>query len=862
MKCRGFYSSTTSKPTAPTMRSYRTILLALLATALPATSALAQQTQHPRSHLGHEVGADRQLAGWSQIVAYFANLATLSPAVKLDTLGVSTLDRPFITVTISTPENIRNLPAIRANQALLADPRRLAPDEEARLVASQPSVLVISCSIHSNEIAASQMSMELAWRLATHDTLQAALANTVVVLIPSVNPDGIDMVVDYYREYLDTRWEGGTLPWLYHHYVGHDNNRDWFMVTQRETKLVTDLLYRTWFPQVLFDVHQMGNEGMRFFVPPFVDPINPNIDPLIVRTIDLIGMDLQFALEQRGKKGVGSSAIFDLWWHGGMRSTPTRHNIVGILSEAASVRIATPIEQDSSMLRGHARGLPRYERRINFPNPWPGGSWRLRDIVDYELIAAEALVYLMSRRRRDLVGNFVALARTQLQLGATEPPYAFEIPWQQHDEGAMRELLRVLRDGAVEIHERPGSYVVRLDQPYRAHAKDLLEPQHFPPGMQPYDVAGWTLPMQMGVRVVQVDTPVTARLAAARAPIPVRHASCPRGGARGALIADVRDTRAYQEVASRLAGGRAVRVAAATVRGPDGRSWPAGSFILDGEPDSEYSRGLADACERGERPSAVRTLVGAPRVALYRPWTANMDEGWTRWLLDQFGFPYSSLTDSAARAGASRLRDQYDVLIVPNMSLREMREGRSDTVLPPQYAGGLGSEGMEAIAAFVRDGGTLVLFDRASEFATEVLQLPVKLIRSAGAMPGERDEDRGGVYAPGSILRVLVDGSHAVAAGMADTAGVYFTNSVTFDVAQGAPVRVIARYPARSDDVLMSGYIREAETIAGRAAAVETPFGRGRVVMFGFRPQHRGQSWGTFRLLFNALLDNAPAERR
>ncbi len=844
------------------MRLLRLALVPLLA-AFP-SAALAQHPPHPRTHLGHEVGADRQLAGWSSIVTYFGNLATASAAVKLDTLGISTLGRPFITATISTPENIRNLETIRANQRRLADPRLLSAEEERGLITTQPGVVVISCSIHSTEIAASQMAMELAWRLATNDTLQEALARTVVVLIPSVNPDGIDMVVDFYNQYLGTRWEGGFLPWLYHHYVGHDNNRDWFMVTQRETKLVTDLLYRSWFPQVLYDVHQMGNEGMRFFVPPFVDPINPNVDPMIVRGIDLIGMDMQYALEQHGKSGVGSGVVFDLWWHGGMRSTPTRHNMIGILSEAASVRIATPIEQDTSRLRGHARGLPRYERRMNFPNPWPGGTWRLRDIVDYELIAAEALVHLMSRRRADFVSSFVTLGRNQIRRGGSEAPYAFEIPWRQHDEGAMRELIRVLRDGGVELHERAGggAYVVRLDQPYRAHAKDLLEPQLFPAGDRPYDVAGWTLPMQMGVRVVQVDTPVTARLVAARAEIPIRHANCPRGaaGARGELIADVRDTRSYEEVVRRLASRSGVRATTAVARGPGGRSWPAGSFVLDGPADSDFARGLAMACERADRTPTTRTVAQHPRVALYKPWTANMDEGWTRWLFDQFGVRYTSLTDSAARAG--RLRDQFDVLLVPNMSLREMRVGRPDTLVPPQYAGGLGDDGLQAIATFVRQGGTLLLLDGASEFATEVLRVPVQLIRPPRPQSEEDRSDPGGLYAPGSVLRVLVNTSHPLMAGMPDTAGVYFTNSVTFDVAQEAQVQVLARYPTAGQDVLMSGYIREPETIAGKAAAVTTQVGEGRVVMFGFRPQHRGQSWGTFRLLFNGLLNSGPAERR
>ncbi|MGH7719566.1 MAG: M14 family metallopeptidase, partial [Gemmatimonadaceae bacterium] len=457
-----------------------TLILALVvwlaAAALPGGQALAQQIPAPRDALGFEVGADRRLADWGQIVGYLGRLAEASPAVRLDTLGASTLGKPFVMAAISTPENIGRLREIRNAQALLADPRRLSPQEERRLVASQPAVLLISCNIHATEIASAQMAMELAHRLATNDTLQRSLRDVVVLLIPSMNPDGEQMVVEWYRQGVGTRWEGGPIPWLYHHYVGHDNNRDWYMVTQKETQLVTDVLYRQWFPQVVYDVHQMGNEGARLFVPPFVDPINPNVDPLIVRQIAHIGTEMALALESRGKSGVADGVVYDLWWHGGMRSTPTRHNMVGVLTEAASVRIATPITQDTAKLRGHERGLPEYERRMNFPNPWPGGAWRLRDIVDYELIASEALVRMLSQQREEYVRSFVALGRKQVTLGETQAPYAYVIPAQQRDPAAAEELLRVLRAGGVEVVRASadfaaegrrfatGSYVVRMNQ--------------------------------------------------------------------------------------------------------------------------------------------------------------------------------------------------------------------------------------------------------------------------------------------------------------------------------------------------------------------------------------------------------------
>ena len=812
-------------------------LLVAASLALLTPSAVVAQAPSPREHLAFEVGADRQLADWGQIVGYFTRLAAASPEVELDTLGPTTQGRPLIVATITSAANMRKIESIRATQRRLADPRQLATTEERAVIDAQPAVVVIQCNIHSTEIASAQMAMELAYRLATVDTLRRALDDVVVLLIPSANPDGAQMVVEWYRRNLGTKWEGGPMPWLYHPYVGHDNNRDWYMVTQRETRLITDLLYRQWFPEVFYDVHQMGDQGMRLFVPPFVDPINPHVDPLIVRGIAHIGAEMALALEERGKTGVGDQAIYDLWWHGGARSTPTRHNMIGVLTEAASVRIATPIVQDTSTLEGHARGLPKYERRMNFPNPWPGGTWRLRDIVDYELIAAEALVTMLAQQRAQYVANFVRLGRKQVALGKNGSPRAFVIPATQRDPSAVRRLVEVLTVGGVEVDSSDDvtadrqsvgrAYVVRLDQPYRPHALDLLEAQRFPrleqrpggPAERPYDVAGWTLPMQMGVHVMAAET-VSYIAPRARTVGVVGTESCGPDVKLSRVLLHVSNTACFRQVISSLRRSRPVEVAGS-----------GGTYQVN----------------------------KTPRIAVYKPWTANMDEGWARWVLEQFEIPYSSLTDSAVRAGG--LRDRMDAILVTDMSLRDLRQGMSDSVVPPPYAGGLGREGIDALKAFVNAGGTLVLLDRASELATAELGVDVRLVK----VPPRRDdwEQRAGdtldnaaheLYAPGSILRVLVDATHPVGFGMPDTAAVYFTNSVTFDVSSSSPIRVIARYPDRGEDILLSGFLEGAPAIAGKAAAIEASVGRGRVVMFGFRPQYRGQSYGTFRMLFNALL--------
>jgi hypothetical protein len=812
----------------------------------------------PRSVTKLEIGADRTLADWRQITGYFAALASASPAVRVDTLGPTTEQRPFIVATISTPANIARLDAIRSLQARLGDPRKLDAAAEARAIAEQPAVIVISCNIHATEIASSQMSMELAYRLATNDTLQRALRDVVVLLIPSMNPDGEQLVTEWYRASVGTKWEGGPLPWLYHHYVGHDNNRDWYMITQQETRLVSRMLYQSWFPEIFYDVHQQGAYGMRITVPPHVDPIDPFVDPLIVRGINQIGAKMSWELESRGKSGVGDAATYDLWWHGGARSAPTRHNMIGLLTEAASVQIATPITIASEELAGHERGLPRYERRVNFPNPWPGGVWRQRDIIDYELIAAEALVRLASDQRAEYVRNFIALGRKAVDAGRAGKPYGYRVS-AGRDPEASRRLLEALRYGGVEMGTIPGSsdVFIPLAQPYRAHVMDLFEIQHFPkmerypggPVEKPYDVAGWTLPLQMGVPVGRVEKPIAGALLPITTMAPEFPASACRDAGRGRYVAlPASDTRSYRLIADALAAGRSVRVSGS------------GS-------GAQFVTGLSRPTTTGCAPQRIATMPpGAtiarmPRIALYKPWTGNIDEGWTRFVLEQEHIPFTALTDSAVRAG--KLRDLYDVILVPDMSFRDIHDGMSPSQVPPRYAGGLGDRGVAALDTFARAGGTLVLLDRASELATSAMGVAVKRVTvPRQGDEGEATDEGSSLYAPGSILRVLVDGTHYVARGMSDTAAVYFTNSVTFDVGSGSAARVIARYPSDESDILLSGYLQGGSAIAGKAAAVEVRVGRGRVVMFGFRVQYRGQSYGTFKMLFNALLGEGDSAMR
>jgi len=855
-------------------RRHGSIAMLLLA-CLPACP-LAAQVPTPESVLGFRVGQDSMLASWRQINGYFARLAAASPRVRVDTLGPTTQGRPFLLVTISDPANLARRTELLANQRRLADPRFLTADDEAQLTRSQPAVILINCSIHSTEIGASQMSMELAWRLATDTAMARMLKDVVVLLVPSANPDGVDIVGDWYRESRWTAWDGTSPPWLYHPYVGHDNNRDWFMLTQVETRMLTRVLYRQWFPEVFYDVHQMGNTGTRMFVPPFADPVNPNLDPAVVEAMALVGTTMAQALLDAGKTGVAHQERYDLWWHGGARSTPTRHGMVGILTEASSARLATPACYTAAEIRQPERG-------INFPAPWTPGCWHLRDIVDYELITATALIKLASDQRSAFISRFVGAGRRAVLAGSSEP-YAFILPSDSNDNGARTLLGNLLIEDGVEVHVATaplaangrsypaGSLVIRMDQPFRAHAKDLLERQDYPdrrqypggPPQPPYDVAGWTLPLQMGLRVDHVVTPLgmdNLRRADTLAVAP--------GTVTGRGDIALLDNRSNGEITAlwrALAAGASADIAAGAFTA-EGRSWPTGTLIVRGgraaiERSARELGFDATLVRRADTPAGSPHVAGVPRVALYKSWNASMDEGWTRWVFEQLGVSYVTVTDSVIRQGS--LRSRFDVVLLPSETENAIVAGRRPNSAPAQYTGGLGREGTEALRAFLADGGTVIALDEASRFAINRLGAPARALRTTRgateADPAARpDPDSNSVfrfYAPGSIFEASVDVTHPIASGMAASAAVYFISSTILEA--GPNARVVMSYPAGRNP-LLSGYVSGPEVLSGRAALVDAPVGRGRVILFGFRPQHRGQTHGTFRVLTNAILYGAAA---
>jgi len=848
-----------------------------------AAPTVTSKVPRPDDVLGFHPGADRKLADYETIVKYFKALDAASDRVTVREIGPTAEGRTMIAAFISSEANLKKLDRYREISRRLALARGL-DDAQARALAAEGRAIVwIDSGLHATEVAPAQHAPELAWRVATEesDEMRRIRDEVILVQVPVMNPDGLDKVVSWYNRNLGTPYEVAPMVELYHRYVGHDNNRDWYMFNMPESRNVARLLYEEYFPQIVYNHHQSAPFPARIFVPPFDDPMNPNIPPRVMRGVATVGDAITSRLEAEGKVGAISRTGFDTWWNGGMRTAPYFHNMVGILTETALWRYATPHEYDPARLPKRFRnGVPTDVPTTFYPSPWRGGWWRLRDAVDYILTASLATLDVGARKRSDWLYGMYLMGRDAIAAGAKGSPYAYVIPSgdAQGDPGAAARLVDVLRTGAVEVQratadfkagERTfprGSFVVLMAQPFRAYAKDLLETQRYPdrregpngPPLRPYDITGWTLPAQMGVEGVWIDKPFEAALEALKAPA-VTPASV--SGAGGVLVASSRTNDAFL-LANRTwrAGGEVRRATAAFSAG--GHEFPAGAFLLKG-----LDRGAAEklAAERGlaivavdAEPAVATIALKPPRVGLYMAWVPNIDEGWTRWVLEQFEFPYRTLHDADLRKGA--LRDSLDVVVLPDATAKSILDGNAAGTVPSEFTGGIGLGGAAALEQFVRDGGTLVALDSAADLPIDLFGLGLRNV-----LKGVSNQE---YYAPGGLLRVTYDPTQPLAWGMPKEGVVFVENGPAFEEegprsdegeeqpASGPTGRpaphVVARFADK--DVLYSGWLLGESKIAKKASLVDAPFGKGRVVLFGFRPQFRGQPLATFKVLFNALL--------
>jgi hypothetical protein len=619
----------------------------------------------PREHFGFDIGQDRTLADWGELTAYFSLLAETSPRVVVDTLGPTTVGNPFVMLTITSPANHARLEELHEIQMKLADPRLIVGEDELqRLFDEGKAVVLITQGIHATEVGASQMSANLAYELASSDSekITDILDNVILLQIPSLNPDGLQWVADWYMSHVGTEFEGAPLPWLYHYYTGHDNNRDWYAFTQDETILTVQKAHNAWHPQIVHDIHQMGGNGARIFFPPYIEPWEPNIDPALTSAVSQLGTYMAAELTAQGKQGVVVNAQYDAY-------TPARayqhyHAGARILSETASARMATPTTVAPERL-GPGRNFNAGQRSWNFPNPWPGGAWGLPDIVEYQKAGALALLTNAANNRRYWLENFYGVNKRAVDKWP-EWPDAWVIPGDQGNDAGIAYALRILTMGDVEVRRAAsgfvvdgvtlpaGSHVIRMNQPYASFANTMLEVQHYPdlreypggPPQRPYDVTAHTLGYLLDFDAIAVDGSIDVPLSE---PISI----------------------------------------------PD--------F------DFELPEHLAGSA--------------APRIALYKSWDEPMPEGWQRWVFDKHDMPYDTLHDADIRSGA--LRD-YDVLIFQAQSAESIRDGFREGEVPPEYTGGLGDMGSTAVRSFVEAGGRVVAIEAATDFVRDLFVLGIR----------------------------------------------------------------------------------------------------------------------------------------
>jgi zinc carboxypeptidase len=783
------------------------LLLVLIATTsgrpnfYRVASAQTSSIPAPADVLGFAPGEDRKLASWSQVIAYFEQLDRASNRVVFETLGETSMGKPFVMATISSPENLAKLDEYKQIQAQLADPRRLGPPatrdrKAAALIARGKTIVLITCGIHSTEVGSYLSSTLIAHRLASSNDpeIQNILTNTIVLLVPSLNPDGVDIVKNWYDKTLGTPYEGTDPPELYHKYTGHDNNRDWYAFTQVETQLTVDKIHNVWHPQIVHDIHQQGSMGSRLFLPPYMAPVEPNVPRQLVAGYKRLGNWMASEMRAKGFEGITTNSTYDAW-------TPARayshyHAGVRMLSETASAKIASPMTLKFSELTSR-EGYDPQKESANFGPLWRGGEWKLSNITNYMTTAAFLLLRNAAENRGEWLRSFYEVGKEAVRPRRPGELFGFLIEPSTNSG----ELVAILQRGEVEI-EFPkdgttfkfgtrsfpeGTLIVRMDQPYGAFAKTLLEVQRYPNlrdatghPIAPYDVTAHTLPLLMGVSVQAVKAPF-----------------------------------------------RYARTAGET-------------------------KAVSDVKTKPCAPSPGEHLRG-----LYRSSVPSHDEGWTRWIFDTTCIPYAVLTDKELRGGVTvykpspGLTVKYPVIVIPDQPSRTLLEGYRVNTMPPEVSGGIGEQGVKTLRSFVESGGTLIFLNRASNFAIEQFKLPVRNV--VAGLP------RTEFYVPGSILRIALDTSHPLASNMPAQTIAWAEDSPVFEVADVAGasvplanVAIVATYPADKNP-LLSGWLLGAELLKGKAALLDVKMGEGHIILFGFRPQYRAQSLATVPLFFNAL---------
>lgn len=825
------------------------ILLILFSfAAIPAAAQQTAELQTPSQFLGVDVGGDRVLVGWQQMLSYCQYIDDESERVTIRELGESSEGRKMITVLISSPGNLARLDEIMEIQHELT----FNPDQAqtAGLLADQPALVLFNMSLHATEVGPAQFSVKLLHWLASADESEVGgiLDNTVLSLIPTPNPDGLDMVTEWYNRYLDSGHEGMSQPWLYQKYAGHDNNRDWFMLNLLETRNVTRWISE-FLPVVIWDAHQMGSSGFRAIIPPFVGPPNQVLHPLVLTGIENAGHSMKQQVVREEQGGVAHSYIFSVWWNGGFRTVPYYKNMIGILSELASARLASPREIPLEQLEN---GRMDYtQKTVLNPLPWLGGRWGLPEIVAYHQSLAAGLLNYCALNARQINADFRRMNLDAMML-KQEGPAGYLIPADQFDRTALARLLDILDRHQISVQQiteqielqglayPAGTYAVSGAQPFRPMIRSLLEPQRYPEvrdqqgrEQNPYDLTAWNLNHMMGLEVVPIDAESWEKAGLDRLMKPaVMPSSEVMSTSAGMTFLPARDLENYRRAISYLK-----EKTSTWAEMTPGETGEADQFVVYDPGRDATAMDLSGVIAEAEERS-----LSLPRLGLLIGFYGSMDSGWTEWVFDQAGLPYSDLTSKRIKAGD--LHEDYDVIVIPSFSERRLLEGRGENY-PEEYRSGIGRLGLQQLEEFVLRGGRLISLDRSSGIFIKYFGLPV--------VDSLRGIDSETLHVPGSLLALEVPHENAIAFGMNGGSAALFRWSGAFEVPESREdAESLVNYA--QEDLLLSGFMKGGELLAGKSAVALAKHGEGDVVLFAFPPQFRGQTYGTFKLLLNAIL--------
>jgi hypothetical protein len=814
--------------------------------------------------LGHNPGDDFYLADYEDTVRYFHALAASSDRIKIFTVGKSTEGKDIEIAVISSPANLAHLDETKQVANRLAHATDLNDDQARDLARSSKVVVHIDGGLHSDEVAGTQHTMVLAYKLLTASNdpeVDRILDQVILVLWPTLNPDGQDMVVHWYRQNLGTKYEVSPMPWLYQDYVGHDNNRDGFMLNMKEEQVVTKTQLE-YSPVIFYCQHQTAPFPARIWIPPFSDPISSNISPYVRSWLNVVGTNMAAYLDAHNMPGAISESRFDNWYAGFTDWAHVFRNEISFFTETALYRYATPRFYTADEFPKNDQDL---RALTMYTTPWEGGWWHLKDAVDYMVAGSMSVLDLAAKNRETLLYNRYQAARDNIAHFRKEPPFAYIISDKQADTPEAGLLAQKMIDNGLDVYATKdgfhangvtypaGSWVIPMDQPFSALAKELFERQRYPDALEngtskaidlPYDVTGWTLPLQMGVDADAVTDPLEPEQRALLTKIDaVTLPEAALDGSGATFAISHRANASFQLVNAALKQGATVSLAQDPVKTATGPE--SGAFLIAG-----LSRGALEGLAKKYAVSASSVTAPAhtlalkkARVGLYRPWAPSIDEGWTRWVLENYGFEPKSIYNADIRS--ANLRSRYDVIVLPDLSSRQLVQGFNIGIVPGQYVGGLGEDGVNNLREFTREGGTLIALNRTAAALIPLMSLPVQNV-----LDGAKSDK---FFCSGALLRVETE--HAdlpVNFGVSDSPVVMYQSGPAFQPLPGLHGAVLARYPKLTNP-LESGLLLHPEAIEGKAAAIELAYGRGRIVLFGFKPQFRGQSHATYKYLFNEL---------